>query len=265
MSSRSVYLLKSMHNSDLQILLCHVLQKPRSFLLTYPDTVLSEQERMAFDALTSRYQQGEPVAYLVGAKGFWNHYFKVTPAVLIPRPETELLLELALDRVPRSGLVIELGTGSGCLAISFALERPDCQVIAVDCSAEALAIAQENAAHLKAKNIVFVKSNWFDALPSQKVDAILSNPPYIEVNDPHLHDLRYEPELALVSGETGLDAIECIIQQGKSFLKPGGLLALEHGYQQQAAVQGLFQAAQYQGVETRMDLQGHPRVSLGRA
>ena len=253
-----------MVDPNLPILLCHVLKKPRSFLLTDPDYVPSDQEQAEFNALKARYEQGEPVAYLVGKKGFWNHYFKVTPDVLIPRPETELLLELALDKVPRSAQVIELGTGSGCLAISFALERPDCRVLAVDLSEPALAIAKENATQLKASNLIFAQSNWCEALPPQKVDAILSNPPYIEIEDPHLQDLRFEPELALVSGKSGLEAIESIIQQARHFLKPGGFLALEHGYNQKEAVQALFQQYQYHEVETRLDLQDHPRVTWGK-
>ncbi|MCX7122097.1 MAG: peptide chain release factor N(5)-glutamine methyltransferase [Gammaproteobacteria bacterium] len=252
-----------MIDPNLPILLCHVLKKPRSFLLTYPDYQPSDQEQAEFNALKVRYEQGEPVAYLIGKKGFWNHYFKVTPDVLIPRPETELLLELALHKVPRSAQVIELGTGSGCLAISFALERPDCQVMAVDLSENALAIAKENAVQLKTGAIVFIQSNWFDALPPQKVEAILSNPPYIEKQDSHLKDLRFEPELALVSGESGLEAIELIIKQARFFLKPGGFLALEHGYNQKEAVQALFQEYQYYDIETRLDLQAHPRVTWG--
>ncbi len=249
---------------DLQTLLCHVLQRPRSFVLTHPDYLLTDQQQSAFEALKMRYQQGEPLAYLIGSKGFWKHDFKVTSAVLIPRPETELLLELALAEAPQGATVIELGVGSGCLCISFALERPDCQVWGIDISVDALAIAQENAKRLQVQNIKWVQSHWLDSFPKQQVDVILSNPPYIAAGDVHLPALHFEPELALVGGESGLEAIEHILCQARDFLKPNGMLALEHGFDQQVVVQGLFKRYAYRDIETKLDLQGHPRVSFGR-
>lgn len=262
MNSKLTCLLKLMIERDLQALRCHVLQRPASFLLAHPDHGFSDQEQLDFDALKLRYKKGEPLAYLLGSKGFWKHDFKVSPAVLIPRPETELLLELALEKIPAGAQVLELGTGSGCLAISFALERPDCDLVAVDLSQDALELAKKNANTLGVR-LDFIQSNWFENVMPKKFQAILSNPPYIEVGDVHLQALSFEPELALVSGPSGLDAIQIIIKQARDFLNPDGLLALEHGYHQEQAVQALFQAAGYRHIETRLDLQGHPRVTWG--
>ncbi len=263
MNSKLTCLPKSMIDADLQILLCYVLQKPRSFLLTHPDYVLSTQEQHDFNELKTRYEQGEPLAYLLGSQCFWKHEFKVSPAVLIPRPDTELLLELALDQAPQGARVLELGTGSGCVAVSFALERPDAQVTAIDLSPVALEIAKENARVLGA-SVHFMQSNWFEQLAGQRFDLILSNPPYIEEGDAHLSALSFEPQLALVSGKSGLNALEWIVKTARNFLHPAGILAVEHGYNQRASVQALFEAAGYQTVETRQDLQGHPRVTWGR-
>ncbi len=248
---------------DLRILLAHVSGQSQSFLLAHPEYAPSAAVSAQFEALRQRYHAGEPLAYLLGEKGFWKYDFKVNAATLIPRPETELLLELALEKVPPASSVIELGVGSGCLGISLALERPDCNVLGVDISHAALALAQENADCLHVQNIRFVCSDWFEQIPAQKVEAIISNPPYIRAHDPHLEALRYEPVAALVSGKSGLEAIELIIQQGRSFLRPDGFLALEHGYDQAEAVQALFCQCAYREVETRLDLQGHPRVTLG--
>jgi release factor glutamine methyltransferase len=254
---------------DLQVLLCHVLQKPRSFLLTYPDYRLSSEEEARFNHLKIRYEQGEPLAYLLGTQGFWKHTFMVSPAVLIPRPETELLLEFAIKNASPGARVLELGTGSGCLAISFALERADCEVIAVDFSVDALAIANQNAKQIGAGSqrldrLQFIQSNWFEALSGQRFDFIMSNPPYIAEADLHLKDLTHEPALALVSGATGLDALTLLIQQGVQYLNVGAILAVEHGYDQGGAVQHLFHQAQYQKIATLSDIQGHPRITWGR-
>ncbi len=269
----------------------HVLNKPPSFLFTNPDYLLTTEEQSCYNALLKRYRAGEPVAYLTGAQGFWKHDFKVTPDVLIPRPATELLVELALghirsahaneipplranargqggqggsDQLTRSvHNIIDLGTGSGCIAISLALECPNAHITAIDQSSAALTVAQENAARLNAKNITWLNSNWFSNLSPMQADLILSNPPYIQEDDPHLPALCHEPPSALSSGKTGLTDIETIIKSAQAYLKPHAPLLIEHGYDQAPAVTALFKKYAYENVNTHADLQGHPRVTMG--
>ena len=219
---------------DADLLLCHVLQKNRTFLITHPEYALNQTEQDRFSSLMARHLQGEPIAYLVGSRGFWKHDFKVTPAVLIPRPETELLIELILQLdLPENPCIIDLGTGSGCIAISLALEYPDAQIFAVDKSKKAIEIAKENAKKLHADHITFIESHWCHALPAMKADIIVSNPPYLRPEDPHLTALSYEPKSALVAPSQGLGDISQIAESARDFLRPGGALLIEHGFDQE--------------------------------
>ncbi|HXG29945.1 MAG TPA: peptide chain release factor N(5)-glutamine methyltransferase [Nevskiales bacterium] len=251
---------------DASVLLCHVLDCPRSFLLSHPETALGPAQRQAFEALVTRRAQGEPVAYLTGVREFWSLELKVTPDVLIPRPETETLVEAALARMPADKplRVAELGTGSGAIALALARERPRAHVVGTDISDAALAVARQNERLHGIPNVVFHESVWFAALEGQRFDLIVSNPPYVAEHDPHLEALRFEPRAALAAGPDGLDALRLIIREAPGYLEPGGWLLVEHGPAQDAAVRGLFAAAGFAAIETLPDLAGLPRVSLGR-
>ncbi len=252
--------------ADAEILLAHVLGKPRSHLLTWPEKELAEDGRAAFDALVARRVAGEPVAYLLGSRGFYGLELAVSPAVLIPRPETELLVDAALERLPTTPCrVADLGTGSGAIALALAHGRKDVQVVAVDVSPQALIQAQANAQALGV-DVDFRLGSWCDGLVGERFDMIVSNPPYIREDDPHLvqGDVRFEPALALASGADGLNAIRVIIACVPAHLKPGGWLLLEHGYDQAEDVATLLRAAGWRAVESLIDLQGHARVTLGQ-
>lgn len=214
----------------------------------------------------ARLAAGEPLAYIVGEQPFREAVFVVTPDVLIPRPDTEVLVACALERMPRrDGLgVLDLGTGSGCIAISIALERPDAEVTAVDASQAALDIARLNAQRLRTGNVHLVRSDWFEALAGRRFDVIATNPPYIAAADPHLADLRHEPRGALVGGPDGLDAIRRIVAGAPDHLEPGGALLVEHGYDQRDAVLALFRAAGLVDACAVDDLAGRARVVAGR-
>ena len=250
---------------DASILLCHVLDCPRSFLLSHPETLLTPAQQQMFEALVGRRAQGEPVAYLTGVKAFWSLELKVTPDVLIPRSETETLVEAALARLaPDKPLrIADLGTGCGAIALALARKRPSTHVVGTDVSDAALSVARDNARLHGVANVVFVDGTWFDALEGQQFDLILSNPPYVAVGDPHLAALRYEPQAALVAGPDGLQALRTLIGKAPAYLMPEGWLLLEHGAEQGDAVRGLFSAAGFSAVETLPDLAGLPRVSLG--
>lgn len=253
---------------DAEVLLCHVLQKPRVFLYTWPERVLTDEEHAQFQALVARRAAGEPVAHLTGIREFWSLSLQVTPETLIPRPETELLVEEALRRIPADApcAVADLGTGSGAIALAIASERPKCSVLAVDRSAEALAVAESNARTLALANVEFVQGDWCTPLEGMHFQVIVSNPPYIAIGDVHLQqgDVRFEPPSALVSGEKGLDAIRHIISCAKSHLEQGGWLLLEHGYDQGPAVRRLLRQAGYRAVTGCRDALGHQRVAVGR-
>jgi release factor glutamine methyltransferase len=251
---------------DASILLCHVLDCPRSFLLSHPETALNPAQAQAFEQLVARRARGEPVAYLTGIKEFWSLELKVTPAVLIPRPETETLVEAALARMPPDQplRVADLGTGCGAVALALARERPQAHVVGTDRSDAALAVARANERLLGIPNVVFYESVWFAELFGQQFDLIVSNPPYVATGDPHLRALRYEPQSALEGGADGLEAIRLIVRDAPAYLLPRGWLLLEHGAGQGEAVRSLFSAADFTAVETLPDLSGLPRVSLGR-
>lgn len=254
--------------TDAEWLLLHVLQRPRGWLYAHRDDPLPEDAAHRFDALVERRARGEPVAYLTGRRGFWSLDLEVGPAVLIPRPETELLVELALQRIApeRSARIVDLGTGSGAIALAIARERPRAQVVAVDVSIDALAVAQRNARRLGLANVAFRHGDWLAPLAGERFDLIAGNPPYIAEHDPHLAegDLRFEPPLALASGADGLDAIRRIVRDAPAHLHAGGWLLLEHGLEQGAAVRTLLQGAGFVDVATHRDLEQRDRITSGR-
>lgn len=238
-----------------------------AWLLAHDTDVLPAEQAAAFDALLARRLSGEPVAYLTGVREFFGRPFVVTPDVLIPRPETELLVELALARIApdQPARILDLGTGSGCIAVTLSLERPHAHVTAVDRSPAALAVAQRNAELLDAR-VEFLTGDWFEGLARRRFDLIVSNPPYVAANDPHLArgDVRFEPAAALAAGFDGLDDLRRLVAAAPAHLPPGGALLLEHGYDQADAVRRLLDAHGYSEVQSWSDLAGIPRVSGGK-
>ncbi|WP_338769257.1 peptide chain release factor N(5)-glutamine methyltransferase [Massilia sp. METH4] len=250
---------------DQRILLCHALGISRTGLITQSDRALTEDEAARVSALLQRRLGGEPVAYIVGRREFYGLDFSVGPGVLIPRPETELLVELALERLPPRGRVLDMGTGSGAIAVAIAHARPDAQVTALDVSPDALAIARRNA-ELNGAKVRFLHSDWFTAIAGEGFDLIVSNPPYIAAGDRHLAegDLRFEPAGALTDHADGLSALRTIVAGAPAHLAPGGWLLMEHGYDQSAAVQALLSSRSYTEVQSWHDLAGIARVTGGR-
>ncbi|MEN8261615.1 MAG: peptide chain release factor N(5)-glutamine methyltransferase [Pseudomonadota bacterium] len=250
---------------DAEVLIAHELDKNRSYLHAWPDENLTPDQALRIQTLVKKRAAGTPVAYLTGKKEFWSREFSVTPHVLIPRPETEGLVELALSIIPADERyrIADLGTGSGAIAITLAAERPNSHLVASDVSAHALEIAKANAAYHNANNVSFCLSNWFDAIPALSFDMITSNPPYIAENDPHLDqgDVRAEPRIALASSDHGLAALNTIAHQGKRRLKPAGYLLLEHGYGQSKALYDRLSELGYGNIAGHRDLQGHLRVT----
>lgn len=252
---------------EVQMLLCHVLGVTRAWLIGHDRDVLPDAAERAYAEILVRRLAGEPIAYIVENREFFGLAFKTTPAVLIPRPETELLVELALARLPENQpcTVLDLGTGSGVIAISIAKNRQQAAVTAVDQSAEALAVAWENAVRLEVPNLRLLHSDWFDALGGETFDLIVSNPPYVEAADPHLQcgDVRFEPLSALASGADGLDDIRRIAAAAPLHLKPGGWLLFEHGFSQGEGCREILRRQEFVEVETIRDLAGLERVSMG--
>lgn len=253
---------------DAELLLCQVLKVSRSYLFAHAHDELNTAQVQDFENLLVRRIAGEPIAYLLGEREFWSFTLKITPDVLIPRPDTELLVEQSLARLPEHARILELGTGSGAIAIALAVERPHCAVLATDISQAALNLAQENAQSLalQTPRVQFLRSAWFAEIPAQQFDLIVSNPPYIAADDPHLTqgDVRFEPYGALVAEAQGFSDLQEIIETGFHYLVAGGWVLLEHGYTQGAAVRELFHAANYQQIETYQDLAGLDRVTVGR-
>ncbi|TYT23135.1 peptide chain release factor N(5)-glutamine methyltransferase [Luteimonas viscosa] len=254
--------------AEAEILLAHALAKPRGWLYAHAGDPPDPAAATRFQDLVARRQAGEPVAYLCGRRGFWTLDLAVTPDTLVPRPETELLVELALARLPedRELELADLGTGSGAIALALASERPHARVAATDASAAALDVARGNARDAGLANVSFHSGDWFGALPDRRFALVASNPPYIAQGDPHLSqgDLRHEPAMALASGVDGLDAIRVIARDAPAHLHPGGWLLLEHGLAQGDAVRELLAAAGFRDVATHPDLEQRDRVSLGR-
>lgn len=252
-----------------ECLLAHSLERDRAWLFAHADAPLPAAAAAGFEALLSRHVAGEPLAYLLGHRAFWTLELAVAPGVLIPRPETELLVEWALARLPTDSAahIADLGTGSGAIALALASERRRAQVIATDLSNAALRIARANAERAGLGNVGFVRGDWCTALADRCFDLIVSNPPYIAIDDPHLArgDLRFEPISALVAGKDGLDAIRKICAAAPQHLRAGGWIGIEHGWQQGAAVRSLLGSAGFAEVKTLHDLEGRERISVGQA
>jgi len=256
---------ESRHEAEL--LLGHALGRPRAWLYAHADDEVDADAQARFEALAAARARGEPVAYLTGRRAFWTFDLEVTPAVLIPRADTERLVELALQRIPLDAdcTVADLGTGSGAIALAIASERPRARIVATDASEAALAVAEANARRLDLANVEFARGDWCAALGTRRFDMIVSNPPYIAAADPHLDegDLRFEPSAALASGEDGLDAIRLIAAQARGYLKAGGWLLVEHGHDQGAAVRGIFAVNGYTDIATARDVEDRERVTAG--
>lgn len=252
---------------DAEILLSFVTGKSRSWLMAFDETLLNDQQLTQLDALLLRRAQGEPIAHLIGEREFWSLPLRVNDATLIPRPDTEILVEQALVRLPATpSRILDLGTGTGAIALAIASERPDCQVVGVDRIEAAVELAQLNAEQLGLSNASFSLSHWFRDLASSRFNLIVSNPPYIDANDIHLGqgDVRFEPRSALVAEEAGLADLRTLIEQAPHWIVAGGWLLLEHGWQQEHAVRQLMIENGYQAVATANDYGGNPRVTFGQ-
>ncbi|MDE1959965.1 MAG: peptide chain release factor N(5)-glutamine methyltransferase [Xanthomonadaceae bacterium] len=253
--------------SEAELLLAHALGVDRAWLIAHREDAVAPALAGQFRCCVSRRAAGEPVAYIVGHRGFHALDLAVTPDVLIPRPETELLVDLALRHIPQSEKVdiADLGTGSGAIALSIATARARARVLATDASAAALDVARGNAQRLGLRNVEFAQGDWCAALATRRFNLIVSNPPYIAASDPHLrqNDLRFEPHAALASGADGLDAIRIIVRDAPTHLESGGWLLLEHGFDQGTAVRSLFEESGFVEISTARDLEGRERVSGG--
>ena len=256
---------------DAKVLLSSVLNQSQTYLFTWPDKLISESQLNDYKAMVLRRKKGEPVAYITGSRDFWSLTLATSPHTLIPRPDTEVLVEHVLAwaqartaHVTAPVSLCDLGTGTGAIALSLASELPKSDVIGVDFLEEAVALAKRNAQTNNISNASFIQSDWFSALEGKVFDAIVSNPPYIEFADPHLNegDVRFEPKSALTSGEDGLDDIKRIINAAPAYLKEGGLIAFEHGFNQGAAVRALLSSAGFSNPSTRKDYGGNDRVTL---
>ena len=251
---------------DAEILLCQCINMDRSYLFAHPEDVLDDLAIGRFDKLLQRRIAGEPIAYIMGVREFWSQNFLVSPATLVPRPETELLVELALHEIPRQAnwQVLDLGTGCGAIAIAIAAERQMCDVTATDISADALAITKENVRQASFGNVTCIEGNWTEPVAGRRFSIIVCNPPYVRADDDRLQTLKYEPLLALVSGEDGLDAIRVLARDCGALLEVEGLLLIEHGAEQADAVASILAAEGWGNITCHNDLAGIPRVTTAR-
>ncbi|MBW3566908.1 MAG: peptide chain release factor N(5)-glutamine methyltransferase [Proteobacteria bacterium] len=252
---------------DAELLLAHALDRPRTHLRTWPDNCPDAEQLAHFESLLARRAGGEPIAHILGEREFWSLKLRVSPDTLIPRPDTEVLVEAALERIPndRACRVLDLGTGTGAIALALKHERPHAEVWASDASSAALDIARSNAGQLDL-DVQFREGDWWTPFTDARFDVIVSNPPYIAASDAHLEtgDLRFEPRTALAAGSDGLDAIRVLVAGAGRHLLPGGWLLLEHGHDQGEAVRALLLAAGFENIGSHRDLGGHCRVSFGR-
>lgn len=252
---------------DSRLLLCHCLGCTQTYLMTWSDKIVSENDRTRFETLIEQRREGHPVAHLLGYREFWTLKLAVDPSTLIPRPETELLVEKALSLdLPKTARVLDLGTGTGAIALALASERPDWLVTGVEFQPQAVELACSNGAANQLSQVEFVQSDWFSGVQGQTYDLIVSNPPYVEQNSVYLSqgDVRFEPRSALTAGEDGLDDIRRICSDAKTFLEPDGWIVFEHGNTQGQAVQQILIQSGLDHVETLLDLNQHPRITFGR-
>jgi len=247
---------------DVEVLICFALGVDRAHLYAHATKTPDAAVLSRIEAMLADYRVGVPVAYITGQREFWSLSLDVSPDVLIPRPETELLVELALERLQNNARLLELGTGSGAIALAIARHRRDVIITATDVSAAALAVARRNAARL-ALDIGWVAANWYEPMAG-RFDVVLSNPPYVRENDPHLNALVCEPRIALAAGPDGLDALRVLVTGAPRHLSTGGWLLVEHGYDQGESVRELFEDAHFDSIRTVRDLAGHERVTLGQ-
>ncbi|MAD90907.1 MAG: protein-(glutamine-N5) methyltransferase, release factor-specific [Pseudoalteromonas sp.] len=252
---------------DAEVLLLHVLEKPKSYLFAWPEAELTDVQLSAFEKLIAERETGHPVAHLVGVREFWSLELEVNNSTLIPRPDTETLVEKALSLdLPADTKMLDLGTGTGAIALSLASEQPNWQVTAVDYSEQAVALAKRNQQKLALNNVTIMQSDWFSAVPNQQFDLIVSNPPYIDELDEHLSqgDVRFEPKSALVAPDNGMADIKLIIEQARQYLAPNGYLLIEHGYQQALLLQEFFAQMAYSNILTIKDMAGCDRVTMAQ-
>ena len=251
---------------DSEILLMKALRVSRAYLHTYNDKVISESKKKLIEELLNRRMNKEPIAYILGKKEFWSRDFYINQHTLIPRPESEMLVELIIKANARKKIssILELGTGSGCISVSLAKELSHSQIVSIDICAKALEVANKNAQYYGVNNISFIKSDWFNKLDNQKFDCIVSNPPYIREDDPYLNELTFEPSKALVSGDDGLEAIEIISSNAAEYLSPGGKIYIEHGNDQEKEVQKIFELNNWRDIICLRDLGGLPRITTAK-
>lgn len=252
---------------DAEVLLLHVLDKPKSYLFTWPEAELTEVQLSTFKKLIAERETGHPVAHLVGVREFWSLELEVNNSTLIPRPDTETLVEKALNLdLPTNAKMLDLGTGTGAIALSLASEQSNWQITAVDYSEQAVALAKRNQQKHALNNVTIMQSDWFSAVPNQQFDLIVSNPPYIDALDEHLSqgDVRFEPKSALVAPDNGMADIKLIIEQARQYLAPNGYLLIEHGYQQALLLQEFFAQMAYSNILTIKDMAGCDRVTMAQ-
>ena len=268
MSDLSVKLSKvsSSPELDSEILLMKALRVSRAYLYTYNEKVIPDSKKKLLEELVNRRMNKEPIAYILGKKEFWSRDFYINQHTLIPRPESEMLVELIIQASARKKIssILELGTGSGCISVSLAKELSHSQIVSTDICAKALKVANKNAQHYGVNNISFIKSDWFNKLDNQKFDCIVSNPPYIKEDDPYLSELTFEPSKALVSGDDGLEAIEIISSNAAEYLSPEGKIFIEHGKDQKKEIQKIFELNNWRDIICHRDLCGLPRITTAK-